>query len=191
MIRNEGITGLAIVAGDKHNFWAGYPSADLPPHPFEPVGVEFITGAISQQNTGEVQAATVPRDDPTRFFAIHDRPDGSMQCAFNTTVLHGVRAALVLRDTDDPVRARAARNPENAPNLTFLDWAGYGYTTVRASPGQLEAEFVCIPPPIERAPGEDGGPLRYRVVHRVPLWAPGARPQMHPEIIEGDPGLAI
>jgi len=26
MIRDEGITGLAIVAGDKHNFWAGYAS---------------------------------------------------------------------------------------------------------------------------------------------------------------------
>ena len=26
---------------------------------------------------------------------------------------------------------------------------------------------------------------RYRVVHRVPLWAPGERPQMHPKVIEG------
>lgn len=191
MIRDEGITGLAIVAGDKHNFWAGYASADLPPHAFEPVGVEFITGSISQQNTGEVQAATIPRDHPQRAFYIHDRPDGSMMSAFNTTVLHGVRAALVLRDTDDPVRARAARNPENAPHLTFLDWGGYGYTTVRASPHELESEFVCIPPPLERAPGEDGGPLRYRVVHRVPLWAAGERPQMHPEVLEGDAGNAF
>jgi alkaline phosphatase D len=191
MIRSEGITGLAIVAGDKHNFWAGYPSENLPPRPFEPVGVEFITGSISQQNTGEVQAATVPRNEPTRPFVIHDRPDGSMQCAFNTTVLHGVRAALVLRDTDDPARARAARNPENAPNLTFLDWAGYGYTTVRASPDELETEFVCIPPPMERAETEDGGPLRYRVVHRVARWAPGERPQMRPEVLEGDAGLSV
>jgi alkaline phosphatase D len=191
MIRNEGITGLAIVAGDKHSFWAGYPSEDLPPRPFEPVGVEFITGSISQQNTGEVLAATVRRDDETRAFQVHDRPDGSMQCAFNTTVLHGVRAALVLRDTDDPARARAARNPENSPQLSFLDFGGYGYTTVRASPDQLETEFVCIPPPMERAEGEDGGPLRYRVVHRVPRWAPGERPQMHPEVVEGDAALSI
>src|SRR5262249_45506700 len=129
MIRNEGITGLAIVAGDKHSFFAGYPSEELPPHPFEPVGVEFITGSISHQNTQEVQAATVPRDEPTRPFVIHDLPDGSMQCAFNTTVLHGVRAALALRDTGDPARARAASNPENSPQLTFLDFGGYGYTT--------------------------------------------------------------
>ncbi len=114
-----------------------------------------------------------------------------MQCAFNTTILHGVRAALALRDTDDPAQARAANNPDVSPHLTFTDWGGYGYTTVRASPDELQAEFVCIPPPLERAATEDGGPLRYRVVHRVPLWAPGERPQMRPEVLEGDAGLSI
>ncbi len=191
MVRAEGITGLTIVAGDKHSFWAGFPSENLPPHPFEPVGVEFICGSVSQAGLAEVQALTLPHDDPLRAFSVHDRPDGSMQCAFNTTVLHGVRAALALRDTDDPARARAARNPDVSPHLTFTDWGGYGYTTVRASPDALEAEFVCIPPPLERSEGEDGGPLRYRVVHRVARWAPSERPQMRPEVLEGDAGLSI
>ncbi|MES1156431.1 MAG: alkaline phosphatase D family protein [Alphaproteobacteria bacterium] len=191
MLRAEGITGLAIVAGDKHSFWAGYPSENLPPHPFDPVGVEFITGSISQAGFAEVQELTLPRTEPLRPFYVHDRPDGSMQCAFNTTILHGVRAALALRDTDDPARARAAHNPDCSPHLTFTDWGGHGYTTVRASPHELETEFVCIPRPLERAGTEDGGPLRYRVVHRVALWAPGERPQMRPEVVEGDAGLSI
>ena len=191
MVRAEGISGLAIVAGDKHSFWAGYPSEDLPPHPFEPVGVEFITGSVSQTGYAEVLEQTMAKDEPLRPFYVHDRPDGSMQCAFNTTILHGVRAALALRDTDDPAQARAANNPDVSPHLTFTDWGGYGYTTVRASPDELQAEFVCIPPPLERAATEDGGPLRYRVVHRVPLWAPGERPQMRPEVLEGDAGLSI
>lgn len=191
MIRDEGITGFAIVAGDKHSFWAGYPSETLPPRPFEPVGVEFITGSISQQNLAEVQALTYPRDDALRLFSVHDRPDGSTQCAFNTTLLHGVRAAIALRDTDDPAQARAARNPDNAPHLTFIDLGGYGYTTVRASPNELETEFVCIPPPLERSESEDGGPLRYRVVHRVARWAKGERPEMRRDIVEGDVGLSI
>jgi alkaline phosphatase D len=138
-----------------------------------------------------VQALTFPRDNPLRPFNVHVRPDGTTQCALNTTLLHGVRAALALRDTDDVAAARAASNPENAPNLEFLDFGGYGYTTVRASPDELETEFVCIPPPLERAETEDGGPLRYRVIHRVPRWAPGQRPQMRQEIIEGDVGTAI
>ncbi|MEZ5922487.1 MAG: alkaline phosphatase D family protein [Parvularculaceae bacterium] len=191
MVRNEGITGLATVVGDKHSFWAGYLSETLPPRPYEPVGVEFITGSISQANTAEVQALTFPRDNPLRPFNVHDRPDGTTQCALNTTLLHGVRAALVLHETDDPDKARAARNPDNAPHLAFADFGGYGYATVRASADELETEFVCIPPPLERAETEDGGPLRYRVIHRVARWQKGAKPEMRREIVEGDVGLSV
>lgn len=122
---------------------------------------------------------------------IHDKADGSMECAWNMTLLHGVRSSEVLKETGDPVRARAAGNPELSPHLECLDYAGHGYTTVRATPDQLEAEFVCIPIPMERSETDDGGPLRYRVAHRVPLWRAGQRPEMTQDIREGDPGLAI
>ncbi len=191
MIRAEGITGFTIVAGDRHAFWAGYPSKTLPPRAFDPVGVEFVTGSISSQTLGEVQQLTMPRDRPLRALNIHDKPDGSMETSWNMTLLHGVKASLVLKETGDPAQARAASNPELAPHLKFLDYAGHGYTTVRASRDELETEFVCIPVPLERSETDDGGPLRYRVVHRVSLWKPGEAPLLRQEILEGDPGLAI
>jgi alkaline phosphatase D len=49
VLRKKGVTGLAVVAGDKHSFWAGLTSADLPPRAYDPVGVEFVTGSISAQ----------------------------------------------------------------------------------------------------------------------------------------------
>ncbi len=191
MVREEGITGLTIVAGDRHAFWAGYPSKALPPRDFDPVGVEFVTGSLSAQTLGEVQRLTLPKDRPLRALNIHDRPDGSMECSWNMTLMHGVRSSLTLKETGDPVQARAARNPELAPHLKFLDYAGHGYATVRASPDQLETEFVCIPVPLERAETGDGGPLVYRVVHRVSSWRPGEHPELRQEILEGDPGLAV
>ena len=191
MVRDEGITGFTIVAGDRHAFWAGYPSRTLPPRGFEPVGVEFVTGSISSQTLAEVTQLTMPRDRPMRPFYIHDRPDGSMECSWNMTLLHGVRSSLTLAETHDPGQARAVSNPELAPHLEFLDYGGHGYTTVRASATELEAEFVCIPIPLERSEREDGGPLVYRVAHRVPLWSAGQRPRLTQEVLEGDPGLAI
>ncbi|NJC39937.1 alkaline phosphatase D [Brevundimonas alba] len=191
MVREEGITGFTILAGDRHAFWAGYTSKTLPPRAFDPVGVEFVTGSISAQTLGEVQALTMPKDRPLRALNIHDRPDGSMECAWNMTLLHGVQSSLVLKETGDADRARAARNPELAPHLKFLDYAGHGYTTVRASRDELETEFVCIPVPLERSETEDGGPLRYRVAHRVPLWRAGEAPRLTQEVLEGDPGLAV
>lgn len=191
MVREEGITGLTILAGDRHAFWAGYPSRSLPPHAFDPVGVEFVTGSISAQTLGEVEQLTLPKDRPLRPLHIHDRPDGSMECSWNMTLLHGVKSSLVLKETGDPAQARAARNPELSPHLKFLDYAGHGYATVRATPDELETEFVCIPVPLERSGTDDGGPMRYRVTHHVSLWEPGGRPELRQEILEGDPGLAI
>jgi alkaline phosphatase D len=191
MVRDEGITGLAIVAGDKHSFWAGYPCKHLPPRPFEPVGIEFITGSISAPGLAEVMETIVPKDHPLRALYIHDSLDGTMQCALNMTVLHGVRSSLTLGETNDAALARAARNPEVSPNLKFADFGGHGYATVRASAGELETEFVCIPRPMERSDSEDGGPLAYRVVHRAPLWRPGERPELRQQIVEGDVQLAV
>jgi alkaline phosphatase D len=62
---------------------------------------------------------------------------------------------------------------------------------VRASPRELETEFVCIPRPLERCDAADGGRLVYRAVHRVQLWRAGERPVLRQEIVEGDAGLAI
>lgn len=190
MIREEGITGFAIVAGDKHAFWAGYPSKTLPPLAFDPVGVEFVTGSISSQTFAEVQQLA-SRERPLRPFYLHDRPDGTTECAFGMTLMHGVRSTLALHETGDPAQARAVRNPELAPHLRFMDFAGHGYATVRASADELETEFVCIPIPHERSETEDGGPLVYRVAHRVSLWKAGEHPQLIQEVLEGDPRLAI
>jgi alkaline phosphatase D len=104
---------------------------------------------------------------------------------------HGVRACLEYQRTLDPARARAVSNPDLSPHLSFLDMGGHGYATVMASRDALEVEFVAIPRPLERAPGSDGGPLAYRVVHRARPWRPGERPSLEQRIIEGDASFAI
>lgn len=191
MVRNEGITGLAIVAGDKHSFWAGYPSKSLPPAPFDPVAVEFITGSISAPGLHEVMETAIKKDHPLRALYLHDVPGAAPECALNVTILHGVKSALTLAETGDVARARAVRNPNVAPHLTFADYAGHGYATVRASAGELETEFVCIPRPLERFDAPDGGPILYRAIHRVRSWRRGERPEMRPEIIEGNAQYSV
>ncbi|WP_206367550.1 hypothetical protein [Sphingomonas sp. HDW15A] len=104
---------------------------------------------------------------------------------------HGVRSALEYAKSFDIDRAKALRNPELAPHLEFVDAGGHGYATVRLSSDEMRTEFVCIPRPIARSTQPDGGPLRYRVVHTAKLWAPGERPKLEQQVVEGDPGLAI
>ena len=93
-------------------------------------------------------------------------------------MMHGVRSRLELQRTHDLRQALSASNPEVAPHLSFADTGGHGYAVVRVAPEDLIVEFVCIPRPIERSATADGGPLAYRVSHRVRLWGAGETPKV-------------
>jgi alkaline phosphatase D len=191
-VRDAGITGFAIVSGDRHSFWAGYAARALPPAaPFEPVGVSFVGGSLVSPGAAEANEYVQKKENnPTRGLYIAEDKDGRPQSTQNLTLRHGVRSALEYAASKDLQRALAVRNPELAPHLTFYDAGGHGYATVRVDASTMQTDFVCIPRPITRAPGEDGGPLRYRVRHEAALWRPGERPQLRQTVLEGDPGLS-
>ena len=191
-VRSAGITGFAIVAGDRHSFWAGLPSASLPPKPFEPVGVEFVVGSISAPGVVEAAEHRLPQELPLRGMYLAQR-DGAAkpEATINMLVRRGVRAALEYARSGDVEKARALSNPDVSPHLSFVDLGGHGYATVRVTADALETEFVCIPRPIERSSGPDGGPLRYRVSHRARLWKRGERPSLEQRVLEGTPTVSI
>jgi len=191
-VRDAGLTGFVTVSGDRHSFWAGLTAKALPPKDFEPVGAAFVTGSVSAVGMAEALEHNFPKDHPLRALYLADvagreRP----QAAVNMLMRHGVRSCLEYKRSGDLKRARAASNPQLAPHLSFLDMSGHGYATLRVSAEAAECQFVCIPRPLERSSGPDGGPLRYRVVHRVALWEKGQRPRLEQRIVEGDPELAV
>jgi alkaline phosphatase D len=186
-VRDQKITGFCFVAGDRHGFYAGLASKALPPKKFEPLAVEFITGSISQQTLFEVMEVTMRKDHPMRMLHLIDEPDGKVIPSMNVTAMHGVLSTLKLKETGDMQQARAVRNPDVAPHLSFLDQGGHGYALVTATKEQLSTEFVCIPRPLVHSEEPDGGLLVYRVVHRTHLWKAGESPKLEQEILEGNP----
>ena len=191
-IRKEKIAGFATLAGDRHAFTAGLLSTSLPPKSFDPVSVEFITGSISAPGIFEAFEYALPKDDPLRsVFIYQPHSGGPAQNAVNLSVMHGVRASLALQKTGDLHQALKESNPEVGPHLSFVDLGGHGYSTVRASADDLEVEFVCIPRPIERSAQPDGGPLAYRVTHKVKLWKAGSPPRVERTAQEGAFPLVI
>jgi alkaline phosphatase D len=188
VLRKKGVTGLAVVAGDKHSFWAGLTSADLPPRAYDPVGVEFVTGSISAQGLVEIGDRIVKPDHALR--ALYYTGEHREIPAINYTLLHGVRAALALSRTS-AAEARKLHNPAVAPHLKFVDLGGHGYGLVTVTADWLETEFVCIPVPFERSESADGGPLRYRVRHRVNRWKAGEQPKLAQTVVEGNANYSI
>jgi len=189
-VRDAGITGFVTVSGDRHSFWAGLSAKALPPHAFEPVGVAFITGSVSAPGLVEALEHAFPKQHPLRALYLTDAgKDERPQPAVNLLLRHGVRSCLEYQRSGDIERARRLSNPALSPHLSFVDMGGHGYATLRVAGESVECEFVCIPRPIERSAGDDGGPLRYRLSHRVPLWRKGERPHLEQRVVEGDPGL--
>lgn len=189
-VEQQGIGGFVTVAGDRHSFWAGLASAALPPGHFKPVGVAFVTGSLSAPGMVEASEYRFPKDHPLRPLFLADRAGGKSEPTVNLTLKHGVKSALEYARSGDLAKAKSLTNPDNAPHLAFVDMGGHGFALVTAGPGYLDSEFVCIPRPIQRSAGPDGGPLRYRVVHRAVLWKAGETPSLKTRVIEGDPGLS-
>jgi alkaline phosphatase D len=186
-VRDHGITGFATVAGDRHSFWAGLAAKALPPKPFEPVGIAFVTGSISAPGEIEAIEHLFPKTHPLRpLFLGQAAGDNSPQPTLNLMLRHGVRSCLEYAQTGDIKKAIAASNAMLSPHLSFVDMGGHGYSIVRASSTSFETEFVCIPRPLERSSSSDGGPLRYRVRCRTELWKAGEPPHIKASLQEGD-----
>jgi alkaline phosphatase D len=197
-VRDHGITGFATVAGDRHSFWAGLAARSLPPQPFEPVGIVFVTGSISAPGLVESLEHKFPPVHPLRALYLADAPTkpaaGSQakpKPAVNMLLRHGVKSCLEFQRSQDIAQARKLSNPDLAPHLSFIDMGGHGYATVRVTSDSFESEFVCIPRPLERIERPDGGPLSYRVVHRAQLWAKGGRPRLEQKVLEGNPEFSL
>ena len=163
----------------------------LPPAKFEPVGVSFVGGSMSSPGAMEAYEHGFKKDRTMRPLYLANRPDGKIDWTYNMLLKHGVRSTLEYAKSFNAERAKALSNPDLSPHLEFVDMGGHGYAKVRLDGAEIRTEFVCIPRPIRRSEQADGGPLRYRVVHRARLWRPGERPRLAQEVLEGDPGLSI
>ena len=189
LVREAKIDGFVTVSGDRHSFWAGYAAKALPPATFDPVGLSFITGSISAVGLAEALEQGL-KGHPLRALFTVDRPGAPPESTVNLLLKHGVRTALEYASSGDIEKARSLRNPDVAPHVDFVDMGGHGYAIVTASADAIETEFVCVPRPVARSETEDGGPLRYRVIHRAARWD-GGKPVLEQRIVEGNPKLSV
>ncbi len=88
---------------------------------------------------------------------------------------HGVQTALEYVRTGNLERGGSLSNPDPSPYIPSIDVGGHGYSVVRAGKTLSKPSSSCIGRPIAPAADPEGGPLRYRVVHRVSAWAAGER----------------
>src|SRR5262249_20003943 len=170
---------------DNHEFsWKGWQSQQN----FVGVRPAQTRKVAANQAWFEYRAARVVKPGASPFArfeapAVADAPIRDFDDHFS--LMHGVRASLALQKTGDTRRALAERNPEVATHLSFVDVGGHGYSVARTTADELEVAFGCIPRPLERGDRADGGPLSYRVAHRVKRWSHDVAPRLERTALEG------
>lgn len=182
-LRRERISGVVSLCGDRHAFLAG----TLAPPGGETTMPEFVTGSISAPGLFEALEHAIPESHPLRPLLAYRNPQTTtVEPAINLSITAGVRSCLELAQTHDLERAMKVRNPEVAPGIAFADTGGHGYAVVTVDPTLLTTEFVCLPRPLERSPTDDGGPVIYRISHRVKLWKASEPPRLRRSTHSGD-----
>jgi len=190
-VREAGVTGFVTVSGNRHSFWAGFASSALPPQAFEPVGVTFITAAISSPSPFEYYSHMKEADRPLGSLMVTERPGKGAEPTLHLLYRHGFKAAAEYARSGDIAAAASLSNPQVAPHIRFCDATAHGYARITATSKRLECEFVCIKVPRERTSTPDGGALVYRIVHRTPIWKAGGTPSLEQEVLYGKPVLSV
>lgn len=133
-VAKKGITGFVTLSGDRHSFWAGYLSKQLPPNKFTPVGIAFVVGSISSPGFAEALEHTLADDHPLRLLYLANKGlDAKPEATVNLLLKHGVRTAIDYAQSGNLKRAQALSNPDNAPHVSFVDMGGHGYAVVSAT----------------------------------------------------------
>ena len=103
-IERHGITGFAVVSGDRHSFWAGLAANALPPKEFKPVGLAFVTGSLSAPGMVEAYEYKFPKDHPLAALYV---PGINMLLETRRSILPGVRSQRRCRESSRAIESRS------------------------------------------------------------------------------------
>ena len=148
----RGITGFAIVSGDRHSFWAGLAAKALPPAAVRAGRRRASSPARSRAPGWSRRYEHRLPQGPSAARALHGRPAGRRSRSRRSTCCSATACARAssMPATGDLRRRARCRNPDLAPHLRFVDMGGHGYATVRVD-GRRDAHRVRLHPAPARA----------------------------------------
>ena len=193
LVRDAKITGFAIVSGDRHSFWAGYATSQLPPGKFEPVGLSFVGASLSSAGTMEALEHRPPDKFPLRQLYLVDRP-GASETRLDLQYAAEAWRPLVPRICEElRPEARACRFQPGTFPAPRIHRYGRAWLCEGSAHRRRDADRVRVHSRdrSRAAASPDGGPLRYRVVHTAQLWKCGRAAEAQAASPRGRLGLSI
>lgn len=188
-IQERKIANVISITGDRHNFFAGFLSAHLPPERYEPVALEFTTSSITTPTSFEAAeyVFSTAEDPQLEYYAVRRHDNGAVEPNLNISIMHGVTAAKAYDESGSMDDVIARDNPEVAPHLVHGDMATHGYATARVDGTRFETEFVSFRRPVLESRSGTGDEPLYRVSFKTRSWHGGGEPNIETTSIQGTP----
>ena len=190
LVRDAKITGFAIVSGDRHSFWAGYAAALLPPGKFEPVGLSFVGGSLVSPGPWKATNMGSRRTIRSALYLAYRpgaaKPDWTYNMLLSTEF---ARPSICEVFRHGPRESALESGPRAPPRILRR---GRARLCDGPPDRRRNAHRVRLYPAADHAqrkPGRRAAAISGR--HTAKLWAPGERPRLVQQVLEGDPGLSI
>lgn len=192
-IRDENISGVISLTGDRHAHYAGLVYDDYDADEPFPVMAEIVGASVSASCRQQLQQRLAGGDPFFQEVAVasaegtdyiyNDLP------ALNGWMLFGADAAMHFNATFDEDAAREKASADVNPHLVYADNDAYGYFRVVIDGERVATEFVVEPQPVVDHTTSEDPPVRRRARMDVPAVEPGQPARLENVTLHGEPVL--
>lgn len=188
-IRDERITNVVSLTGDRHAHLAGVIYDDFDGDGPVAVMPEFAGGAVSAVSRMIIQRELSAHDPQVSRLVTYDgRAQGHEQAimpSLNAWMLHGAASAEAVFSGEDREEVLRASDPEVNPYMNYVDADAHGFLVARITPDRCDVQYVSVFEPVSLAGNEEAG-VRRRVNLHVEAWPEGREPGIVLGEVEGE-----
>ena len=191
-IREQGITNVLSLTGDRHAHLAGVIREDFDAAGSAPVLAEFAGGAVSAISRMIIQRELSAHDPEVSKLVTFDGKargyDQAIMPSLNAWMLHGAASANSVFSGADPAEVLRAADPDVNPYMNYVDADAHGFLVARITPQRCDVQYVSVFEPVNLA-GNEEADVRRRVNLHVEAWPEGREPEIVLGEVEGEQPL--
>ena len=190
--RDEQITNLVSLTGDRHAHLAGVIYDDFDASDPASVLPEFAVGALSAVSRMIIQRELSAHDpEVSKLVAFEGKAHGYHQAtmpSLNAWMLHGAASAKALFSGKSEAEILQASDPDVNPHIHYVDTDAHGFFVARITTERCDVQYVSVFEPVNPAKQPESG-VRRRVNFHVDAWSEGDAPRIRVGKVEGEEPL--
>ncbi len=186
-IRDEKISNVVSLTGDRHAHYAGYIYDDYDAENPSSIIPEFACASISAPCRILSQNTVTQKNPDLADLVVGDGKainyENDMSPTLNAWMLFGAQTARAMAKGDMNKAEKEKRDDIN-PHMLYADNDAYGFLVATFTQEKVSVDFIATQEPVKKY-GDKGPAQRRKVTYSTKAWTPGSQPQLTFEGVDG------